>query len=183
MSAPSPDPRFLELFPAWLGSLGSDAAELSAVASGDAPIEVRRYVVAALNYVFKSIDLIPDGIDDLGFMDDAFVMRVAAAMAKAEGGAVSSPGAELLARLAGDAADIRAFLEDDFRRLESYVRGLRDSAARGRTVEEITVDPVVCRLFVGEVKAWSQAFEVPSFTRDPKTLIRLKAFLAAKLPA
>jgi hypothetical protein len=29
--------------------------------------------------IFKSLDLIPDGIEDLGFIDDAFVFRVAAA--------------------------------------------------------------------------------------------------------
>jgi hypothetical protein len=32
------------------------------------------------------------------------------------------------------------------------------------------------------VKAWSAAYQVPSFTRDQKTLVKLKAFLNAKLP-
>ncbi len=36
----------------------------------------RRYATAGLNYIFKSLDLIPDGIDDIGFCDDAFVIRV-----------------------------------------------------------------------------------------------------------
>ena len=35
----------------------------------------------ALTYLFKSPDLIPDGIEDLGFIDDAFVFRMAAAAA------------------------------------------------------------------------------------------------------
>ena len=36
--------------------------------------------------------------------------------------------------------------------------------------------------FLSEVAAWAQSFQPPSFTRDPKTLIKLKAFLSAKLP-
>ena len=35
--------------------------------------------------------------------------------------------------------------------------------------------------FVHEVSAWAQEYQVPSFTRDVKTLIKLKAFLSAKL--
>ena len=35
--------------------------------------------------------------------------------------------------------------------------------------------------FVHEVSAWAQEYQVPAFTRDVKTLIKLKAFLNAKL--
>jgi dTDP-4-dehydrorhamnose reductase len=51
------------------------------VVNADGNDEVKRYVTSGLNYIFKSLDLIPDGIDDLGFCDDAFVIRVAAALA------------------------------------------------------------------------------------------------------
>jgi hypothetical protein len=68
MSATSTDPRFLEMFPTWLGSLGTDVAALGTIVAEDGPEPVRRYVVAGLNYLFKSLDLIPDGIDDLGFL-------------------------------------------------------------------------------------------------------------------
>ena len=36
--------------------------------------------------------------------------------------------------------------------------------------------------FLHEVKAWSGAYQVPTFTRDQRTLVKLKAFLSAKLP-
>jgi hypothetical protein len=35
--------------------------------------------------------------------------------------------------------------------------------------------------FLQEVRAWSAGYQAPSFTRDPKTLVKLKAFLNAKL--
>jgi len=182
MTVPSTDPRYLELFPAWLGALGTDAAALGAIVSSDDPEPVRRYVVAGLNYLFKSLDLIPDGIDDLGFLDDAFVIRVAAALALAEHPHAKGSHADVLTRLAEDARAVKDFLGDDYVRLEGYVKNLRKGAARGRTVEDIMTDATERGAFTGEVKGWSESFEAPSFTRDPKTLIKLKAFLNAKLP-
>src|SRR4051812_10217831 len=95
---PSLEARYLEIFPAYLRTLGDDAGALGEIVTSDAPEEVRRYVVAGLNYIFKSLDLIPDGIDDLGFLDDAFVLRVAASLAAEEAGGAPAPG---LAALAG----------------------------------------------------------------------------------
>jgi uncharacterized membrane protein YkvA (DUF1232 family) len=184
MAVPSSDPRYLEMFPTWLGSLGLDAAALGTIVSGDGPEPVRRYVIAGLNYLFKSLDLIPDGIDDLGFLDDAFVLRVAAALALADSAdpPPESPEGEVLKRLAHEAGAVKDFLGDDYVRLEGYVKGLRKGAARGRTVDDIMADSAVRSGFASEVQGWSQSFVAPSFTRDPKTLIKLKAFLSAKLP-
>jgi uncharacterized membrane protein YkvA (DUF1232 family) len=71
--------RCLDAFPQWLSSLADDARVLlSRVQDETEPASVRKELAAALNYVFKSLDLIPDGIEDLGSVDDAFVLRVAA---------------------------------------------------------------------------------------------------------
>jgi len=88
----------------------------------------------------------------------------------------------VLERLAEDAKALKEFLGDDYTRLESYVKGLRKGAARGRTVEDIMADDGARKTFAQEVAAWSKEFQSPSFSRDPKTLIKLKAFLNAKLP-
>ncbi|MBX3216902.1 MAG: hypothetical protein KF850_33020, partial [Labilithrix sp.] len=73
--------RFLDVFPDWLRTLGEDARALGDVVTARSDDEVARFVASGLNYIFKSLDLIPDGIDDLGFCDDAFVIRVASALA------------------------------------------------------------------------------------------------------
>src|SRR6202167_3465861 len=139
MSDTSSDSRYLEMFPSWLRSLGEDAAALGLMAEGTGPEPARKYVVGALNYIFKSLDLIPDGIDDLGFLDDAFVLRVAAALAATESPDAAS--SEPLARLAHDATQVRAFLGDVYPRLEIYVKNLRTGAARGRTVDDVLGSP------------------------------------------
>ncbi len=110
------------------------------------------------------------------------MLRVAAALAIAEHPQPLETGSEVLARLALDARAVKDFLGDDYARLEFYVKNLRKGAARGRTVDDIMTDAGIRGGFVGEVQGWSQAFQAPSFTRDPKTLIKLKAFLSAKLP-
>ena len=180
MSDATLDPRYLELFPQWLRSLGEDATLigdiLAAVPWAD---DATRSLVAGLNYIFKSLDLIPDGIDDLGYLDDAFVIRVACALA---GAARPEAKQGAVLRLGDDAAAVRDFLGEEYPRLETYVRGLRKGAARGRTVEDIVGEPGTRQQFLQEVKAWSGAYQVPGFTRDAKTLVKLKAFLNAKLP-
>lgn len=172
------DLRFLELFPAWLQALGDDVTQLGVCLSGELPLELRRYVIAGVNYLFKSLDLIPDGIDDIGYLDDAFVLRIAAAIGLSE----ARSDAPTLLRLAAEAKDVEAFLGKDYARLEQYVRGLRKGTARGRSVDDILTDDVARSAFLHEVASWGKDFETPSFTRDVKTIIKLRAFLNAKLP-
>jgi uncharacterized membrane protein YkvA (DUF1232 family) len=170
--------RYLDMFPAWLRTLGEDAGALGGVVQTDGNEEVRRCLTSGLNYIFKSLDLIPDGIDDLGFCDDAFVIRVSAALA-VEAEPSASEG--VVGRLAEEAKSVEDFLGEDYPRLVAYVKGLRKGAARGRTVEDIMTDTSVRSSFVHEVSAWAEEYRVPGFTRDVKTLIKLKAFLSAKL--
>jgi uncharacterized membrane protein YkvA (DUF1232 family) len=176
------DTKCLDTFPEWLRSLPKDAGELSDVVKNtelDTP--VRRYAAAALNYLFKSLDLIPDGIEDLGYLDDAFVLRVAAALAVKSSPQAADKAAGI-SRMAKDAELIASLLGKDYARLEAYVERLQGGAARGRTVDEIIDDEAVRREFVNEVSGWATSYESPSFSRDEKNLVKLKSFLSAKLP-
>lgn len=173
--------RCLEAFPEWLKSLPSDATDLVAVLEDEGVGEgVRKHAASALNYLFKSLDLIPDGIEDLGFLDDAFVLRVASklALAKASG---SAPTA--VARLAPDSALIAELLGDAYPRLERYVEGLLHAAARGRTTDELVESADARNAFISELRSWSASYQAPTFSRDEKNLVKLTSFLSAKLPS
>ncbi len=173
------DSTCLDAFPEWLRSLGEDALALSAiVADASQPEELRRPLAGALNYLFKSLDLIPDGIEDLGYLDDAFVFRVAAANAA---GAGEIPAA--LAKLVEGAGLVKEFLGADYERLERFVLGLGKSASRGRTVDDVVADESVCAALASDVKGWSGSYVVPTFGRDVKNLVKLRSFLGTKLPA
>ena len=176
--------KYLDTFPTWLRSLGTDAEGFASLLAEEALAPTARESVAGgLNYLFKSLDLIPDGIDDIGFLDDAFVLRVAADLASRED--ISNVPDELqkiLSDLAADCEMIRAFLEDDYGRLETYVQGLRKGASRGRAVSDIVADPEVMQELISDVRGFAGSYESPSFAREEKNLIKLKAFFQAKLP-
>jgi len=172
--------RCLESFPVWLKSLGDDAQKLAAVVeSTAAPLAARRGAAAALNYLFKSLDLIPDGLEDIGFVDDAFVFRVAASAVSSDDAASDSSGT--LERLRGDAALVQEFLGDVYPRLAAYVGGLAQMKVRGRSVDEVLGDAVALADFVREARQWATGYQAPAFHRDDKNLVKLRSFLAAKL--
>ena len=193
--------RCLDAFPNWLRSLADDARALAALlegksAAGDAAEGERvegegasasvseRRSAAVLNYLFKSLDLIPDGLEDLGFIDDAFVVRAAAEAVRLEAeGELSADSTGTLVRLADEAELIREFLGSEYARLSRYVAGLEQSSVRGRSVATILSDAGARADFVREVREWADSFAPPSFTRDMRNLVKLRSFLLAKLPA
>jgi len=176
--------KHLDTFPAWLRSLGADAQGIAGLLEVDGlPQPVSELVAGGLNYLFKSLDLIPDGIDDIGYLDDAFVLRVAADLACREDlGAASGDAKDVLDRLAGEADTVREFLAQDYVRLETYVQGLRKGAARGRAVSDILGDDAIKQEFLSDVQGFAGSYESPSFAREEKNLIKLRAFFDAKLP-
>jgi uncharacterized membrane protein YkvA (DUF1232 family) len=174
--------RCLDTFPEWLRTLATDATELSEILSRtESPEVARRYVTGGLNYLFKSLDLIPDGIEDLGFLDDAFVLRVAAALSIQEVPAVREE-VPVLARLAAESKLVAELLGKDYVRLENYVKGLTKGAARGRSVDDILDNEEVRTSFLAEVTGWAASYATPTFSRDEKNLVKLQSFLSAKLP-
>jgi hypothetical protein len=176
--------KYLDLFPAWLRSLGDDAEGFGKVLADTAlPEPARQAIAGGINYLFKSLDLVPDGIDDIGYLDDAFVLRVAAEQALRED--VSCLPAALLRdleRLGEQAAVIREFLGAHFERLDAYVSRLRKGAARGRSVEDILYNAEIQAAFLSDLRGFARAYEVPSFSREEKNLVKLRAFFDAKLP-
>jgi uncharacterized membrane protein YkvA (DUF1232 family) len=170
------DDVYLDTFATWLTTLAEDASTLADamkhdVGAGSAPL------VGGLNYLFKSLDLIPDGIEDLGYLDDAFVMRVAAKHAMEAG--TQNPG---VAALAAQVSTIESFLGADYARLDAYVTNTRASAVRDRSPEQILNDEGIRSSFVGELAGWAGQYQAPSFTKQPRTLVKLRSFLSAKLP-
>lgn len=174
------DTRCLDTFPEWLKSLPADVRSL-ADRLDDAELSeaARRQLAGAVNYLFRSLDLIPDGIEELGYVDDAFVLRVAADLA-ARSTALND--ADPISALASGSVLVSEFLGSDYARLEGYVQALGSAPARGRTPEEIVNDASVRAALAIDLDGWSGSYEVPAFSRDQKTLVKLRSFLHAKLP-
>lgn len=178
------DAKFLDVFPGWLRSLSGDAEALGAILGKKGGSEAAREVIAGgLNYLFKSLDLVPDGTDDIGYLDDTFVLRITADLAiREDTSGVSAESLRELNRLANDADTVRAFLGGDAARLEAYVTSQRKGAARGRSAHDIARVPAVCDAFMSDLRGFAKGYQPPNFAREEKNLVRLRAFFDAKLP-
>jgi uncharacterized membrane protein YkvA (DUF1232 family) len=173
--------RCLDAFPSWLRSLAQDVRELSSLLGEEGTAHpARARVIAALNYLFKSLDLIPDGLEDLGFIDDAFVLRASALAAMERDGVAVEGG--ILRKLSDEAQLIREFLGPDYERLERYLGELSQTSARGRKVSELLESAELRSDFVRELGQWADSYVAPSFTRDSRSLVKLRSFLARRLP-
>jgi uncharacterized membrane protein YkvA (DUF1232 family) len=179
------DEKCLDIFPHWLNALGDDLLVLLRAAEvREVPLEARQALVGAMNYVFKSLDLVPDGIDEIGYLDDAFVVRIGAAIAAREK-LDGLPGEVVAAleKLATEGETVQEFLGPNLhRRFDTYVAHLARGAARGRAVADICSNDEVFKEFSGDVRSFSKGYQKPTFSKDKRSLIKLRAFFEAKLP-
>ena len=179
MSSDSREP--IDVFASWLKALPADANH---VAEGLlAPMlesEQRVWLAGGVNYLLKSVDLIPDGVQDLGFLDDAFVLRFAVREAFALR-PFDPEALPELCRLASEAGFVSEFLGKDAAKLLDYVSGLRIAKVRGRSPSDIGEDESLARDVIEEARIWANGYIEPSFVRDEKTLVKLRSFLSTKL--
>jgi hypothetical protein len=89
---------------------------------------------------------------------------------------------EDVSRLGAEANVVREFLADLGGRFDKYVGGLRDISVRGRTAMEIVSEGTVRSEFLADVRSWASRYERPMFGHDAMNLVKLRSFLAAKLP-
>lgn len=171
----------LDQFPAWLRSLAADVAELVQVLnSNNITEDTQCYIIGGLHYVLKSLDIIPDGVGDIGFLDDALTLRVAASLALQEDPAARS--AVVLVRLASDTKLIAGLLSRDYARLQVYVKALSKGTIRGQAINEMIHDDMTRFSFLHEISSWVSRYQAPTVTLDEQTLIQLQSFLSTKLP-
>jgi len=176
--------RCLEIFPGWLEQLGNDVKVIKDALDSDLERDVKKTLAGGINYLFKSLDLIPDGIDDIGYLDDAFVIRLTARLACDAGiDNLSDEQKSSLGKIADEISLVKELLGDDlYLRFENYTKLLADGSARGRSVDEILDEQDVAVEFTQEVNGFVSGYTAPSFSKDEKNIIKLVSFMDAKLP-
>jgi uncharacterized membrane protein YkvA (DUF1232 family) len=170
--------RRLEVFTQWLKALPADVKALASILALREPEPVRVAVVSALVYLTRNLDLIPDGIEGIGYLDDAFVLRTASALA-VESVGVGAPTA--IRRLARDNDLVQEFLGSDYARFRTYVVGLRDHVAKGRTAVQIAASDELAKAIVAEANDWCGEYKESPLKKDPAELDRLQMFMKSKL--
>lgn len=177
--------KCLELFQKWLETLGTDVQTImEALKQDNLPPAAKRPLVGCLNYLFKALDLIPDGVEDIGYIDDAIIIRMAAKSAlEGDLGSVDEAMKSRLQQLADDMETVAEFLDQPLlERLEKYAAKLSRGAAKGRTVDEIIEESSTFESFSADVEKFVLDYIAPDFHSDENSLVKLKAFLDSKLP-
>jgi uncharacterized membrane protein YkvA (DUF1232 family) len=175
----------LDTLEAWLASLPDDIRCFRAIASDESiPAGARRIAAGVINYLFKSADLIPDGIDDIGTLDDVMTLRLGAALLRAEEVERSQPEAgRTLRHLAEEASVVREILGADLHeRFARYTSSLATVSSRGRSTQDIVDNSQKLHEMTAEVGSFCSGYTIPPFEKSERTLIKLRAFLDTRLP-
>jgi hypothetical protein len=178
-------------FAAWLGQLGNDTeAHCRLLEQADVPDGARKLAAESLNHLLHSVDLIPEGVEALGYLEHVFAFRALAERALRDDPrlAAADPSGTL-ARLNDEAGELALFLGDeDHARLRSWaVRNAR--MARGRQLQELLRDAAsdapdaenARAAALEEARAWAHAYRTPSFGTGEQDLTKLRAFLKTRL--
>lgn len=173
----------LSTFGSWLSQLGGEADALCRlVEQEELPVAVRRVGAESLNHLLYSVQLIPEGLEALGHLEDSFAFRVLAQQAvSAEPELASADTSGTLGRLAGEAEVLAEFLgAEDHARFGQLVIE-RAQRVRGRPVTDL-LDPGDARTAaLEEARSWSQSYRPPSFGTGEQDLVKLRAFLRTRL--
>lgn len=80
------DSKYLPAFNGWLRTMGEDVLSLANLLEApDAPAPFRQASAESLHYLLRSAELIPEGLEALGYLEGAFAFRVIAERALVDG--------------------------------------------------------------------------------------------------
>jgi uncharacterized membrane protein YkvA (DUF1232 family) len=190
------DSRFLRTFQSWLDAMPSEVHAMSQLLElDDTPGAVRQASAEGLAYLLRSVELIPEGLEDLGYLDDLFAFRVLAERAvQAEPSSLQSSDGDItpqspawldpsgtLARLAADAEIVAEFLGDDYRRLTAATFASKGQRPAGARAEELISDADVRAAALAEARAWAESYRAPKLASGAEELVKIRSFFRTKL--
>lgn len=178
------DLQTLEQTSTWLPRLGEEIIALIPVAAcADAPLSVREPIVIALNYMLKVEDLVPEGVEALGQLDRAVVLRVACQQAaRGDLSALEEQAAAVVQRLADEAQALTALLDSLVPRLAQHLENQRAPVGTGRSIAQLLDDAQVRAEWAAELTRLAASLRTPAPVREARVLAMQRAFFAARLP-
>lgn len=175
--------RFLRTFQSWLDAMGSEVGALGELLENtEAPAALRGASAASVAYLLRSFEIIPEGLEALGYLDDVFVFRALAERAVLEDPeAASFDATGTVARLAAEAELVAEFLGEDYPRLQAAAFASGPEHAEGRHAEDLLKDPELGAAALGEARAWAESYRAPELNHGAEELVKLGSFFRTKL--
>jgi hypothetical protein len=177
------DPRFLPLFSGWLRTIGEDVLSLSnRLQSADTPGPFRLASAEALQYVLRSAELIPEGLEELGYLEVAFAFRVLAQRTIRDNPELVAGAPETrLVRLGEEADAIAEFLAEDMPLLTEASLAPAATTYRGVAAAALLDDDERLAEVLAEARAWAEAYQPPEPSEGAEELIKIRSFFRTRL--
>jgi hypothetical protein len=176
------DPKFAAAFSTWLRALGEDVLSLAQLlGTPEAPVPSRLAAAQALHGWLRLVEIVPEGIEALGYLEGAFAFRVIAERALADSpepaeGAVDGR----VRRLAADAALVAEFLGDDLPRLRERWLAPEATTRAGRPASALLEDDALRHDVQRELREWVEQYHAPELGDGPEELVKIEAFFRTR---
>ncbi len=177
------DSELLQTFSGWLRGMGDDVLGLARVLEAEqAPGSARQVCAESLGYLLRSLELIPEGLEDLGYLDAAFAVRVLCQGAlQRDSDLGAAEGGERLARLAAEADVVAEFLGDGFEPLREIVFSPRATSLHGLGADELLADSELRLAALSEVRSWVENYGAPKLGDGQEELVKIRSFFRTRL--
>jgi hypothetical protein len=163
----------LTAFSEWLRGMGGEVLRLCGeLERQELPDEVRRASAESLAYLLHTVPLIPDGVEELGYLDVLFRTRAICAR-----GAGAEPTGSVAA-IGREASRVRRFLGDDFERF--VAAGELPRGVRGATISQIMNEPEARAGVAAEARAWASEYIAPELRGGDEELVKIRAFMRTR---
>lgn len=180
--APS-DTSCLETFSRWLAEMPGEVTALcdvleSPLESPSVPEPCRRASAESLAHLIRSIEIIPDGVEALGYLENLFAFRTI--MRDATAGADAAAD-ETSRRLAAESELVAEFLGDDFGRLREATERAREQTRDGQRASDLLDDAERRSAAVAQLRAWASAYRAPELAPTEAEALKVRSFLRVRL--
>jgi hypothetical protein len=177
------DPKFLPTFAGWLRTMGEDVLSLAnQLESSEAPEPFRRVSAEALQFLLRSAELIPDGLEAFGYLEAAFAFRVLAGHALDDHPELGEPGAEgRVSRLAADRGLVAEFLGEDTARFEALALAPAATTRAGRSAADVLTDDALRAEVLRDAREWVEHYRAPELGDGREELVKIGAFFRTRL--
>ena len=143
---------------------------------------LRQTSAEAINYLLRSLELIPAGVEDLGYLEVLFAFRaLAQRVVQAHPGLATVDAGGRIGQLASEADRVREFLEADFPRLRELVEQPAATTAKGRSAADLLNDADARAAALEDLRAWVASYSAPEFGSGPEELVKLASFMRTRL--
>lgn len=177
------DPKFSALFSGWLRGLGEDVLSLAnLLGTPEAPVPFRLAAAQGLQGWLRLVELVPEGIEALGYLEGAFALRVIAERALAgDPDPIEGAPDGRVPRLAADAALVAEFLGDDLSRFRELWLSPAATTRSGRAASDLLEDDALRHDVQRQARESVEQYHAPELGEGREELVKVEAFFRTRL--